>query len=100
VNERLWHRVGPGEEVIVDRFLAQNVRRLQRQRDAANTWHRSGRRYDFDPPLPAPGAPELFALTSVALNRTAPKPLPWLAIVAFSIPNVVFVASTLIGLFR
>jgi hypothetical protein len=95
-----WHRVGPGDEAVVDRFLAATVRRLNRRLDAANVWHRSGRHYTFDPPLPGPRAPELFALDSVELSRAKPPRLPWLAIILFSIPNLVFVAATLIGFFR
>ncbi|MES2096688.1 MAG: hypothetical protein V4459_07990 [Pseudomonadota bacterium] len=95
-----WHRIGPGEEAVVDRFYAATVRRLNRRLDTANGWHRSGRHYAFDPPLPGPRTPEMFALDAVELRRATPRRLPWIAIILFSIPNLVFVASTLIGFFR
>lgn len=95
-----WHRVGPGDEAVVDRFFTATVRHLNRRLDAANSWHRSGRLYTYDPPLPEPRSAELFALDSVQLKRARPPRLPWLAIILFSIPNLVFVAATMIGLFR
>lgn len=89
-----WQRLRPGEDPLVDQFLAEQADTIHERLDAANAWHEGSRRYRLDPPIPRGASELLYEIDSVSIQPDKPRRIWILAQKLLIVGGVVWAGFT------